>query len=52
MRKLINKYENDPTMKNAQALMAYLDKHPMASVMASSDEQAMIGFAIDQTTGA
>jgi hypothetical protein len=48
MNKLIQKYAADPSIKNAKALIVYLEKHSMAMTMASAEDSRLIRKANSQ----
>ena len=42
MNKLIQKYAANRSLKSAMALIAYLEKHPMAMTMVSNEDSKLI----------
>lgn len=42
MNKLIQKYAANRSLKSAVALIAYLEKHPMAMTMVSNEDSRLI----------
>jgi len=52
MKKLIEKYAADRSLKNAKALISYIEKHPMAMTMASSENSSLIRKANSQVLNA
>ena len=47
MKKLIAQFEKNPTIKNAQRLTDYLDRHPMARLAITTYEQTWLEVAQD-----
>lgn len=47
MKKLIERFEKDSTIENAERLINYLDKHPMARCMVDTYQQTWIEIAQD-----
>ena len=48
MIKLLNAYRAAPTQKNAERLVAYDDKHPMAKCFLAHEDFADLKKAVDQ----
>jgi len=46
MQKLLTAYRSAPTFKNAQKVRAYERSHPMAVVMLSREDSALVADAI------
>ena len=47
MKKLVERFEKDSTIENAERLINYLDKHPMARCMVDTYQQTWIEIAQD-----
>ena len=47
MEKLLTKYEQERTIKSAQAVVKYANKHPMVECMMSSARLIVLQSAID-----
>jgi hypothetical protein len=48
MKKLLEAYRASPTLKNAQKVRDYNNKHPMAVVLFDEHDAAVIGNAVHQ----
>lgn len=47
MKKLVERFEKDSTIENAERLINYLDKHPMARAFVDTYQQTWIEIAQD-----
>ena len=48
MKKHLANYRADRSLLNAERLRAYLARHPMARVALSSDDDTLLGIALNQ----